>query len=55
MAVAAHDVATPVRSRTSPVASYYLLGSDGAVYSFGTAKFFGAAPGISAVDLMLAP
>ena len=27
MAVAAHDVATPVRSRTSPVASYYLLGS----------------------------
>ena len=33
---------------------YYLLGSDGAVYSFGTAKFFGSAPGINAVDLMVA-
>ncbi len=27
MAVATHDVATPARSRTSPVASYYLLAS----------------------------
>ena len=33
---------------------YYLLGSDGSVYSFGTARFFGAAPGIQAVDLMVA-
>ena len=33
---------------------YYLLGSNGAVYSFGTAKFFGSAPGIQAVDLMVA-
>jgi hypothetical protein len=34
---------------------YYLLGTDGAVYSFGTARSFGAAPGIHAVDLMVAP
>ena len=34
---------------------YYLLGSDGAVFSFGSARFFGSAPGIAAVDLMLAP
>ena len=34
---------------------YYLLGVNGSVYSFGSAKFFGAAPGIPAVDLMLAP
>ena len=33
---------------------YYLLGSNGAVYSFGTAKFFGSAPGVQAVDLMVA-
>ena len=32
---------------------YYLLGSNGAVYTFGTAKYFGAAPGIQAVDLMV--
>ena len=32
---------------------YYLLGSNGAVYSFGTAKNFGSAPGINAVDLMV--
>ena len=33
---------------------YYLLGFDGAVYSFGSAKFFGAASGTFAVDMMLA-
>jgi hypothetical protein len=34
---------------------YYLLGTNGAVYAFGTAKFFGSAPGVNAVDLMVAP
>ena len=29
--------------------------SNGAVYAFGTAKFFGSAPGVHAVDLMIAP
>ena len=45
-----------VRMRALPSGKgYYLLGSNGSVYSFGTAKFFGSAPGIPAVDLMLAP
>ena len=44
-----------VRMRALPSGKgYYLLGTDGAVYSFGTAKFFGSAPGIHAVDLMVA-
>ena len=44
-----------VRMRALPDGSgYYLLGFDGSVYSFGSAKFFGAAPGIGAVDMMLA-
>ena len=43
------------RMRALPDGSgYYLLGFDGSVYSFGSAKFFGAAPGIWAVDMMLA-
>jgi len=29
--------------------------SSGVVYAFGTAKNFGSAPGVHAVDLMLAP
>jgi type VII secretion-associated serine protease mycosin len=33
---------------------YYLLGANGSVYAFGTAKFFGAAAGSQAVDLMIA-
>ena len=45
-----------VRMRALPDGTgYYLLGYDGSVYSFGSAKFFGAAPGIPAVDMMLAP
>ena len=37
---------------------YYILGADGAVFTFGTAKFFGAASlsaWAPAIDLMLAP
>jgi type VII secretion-associated serine protease mycosin len=37
---------------------YYILGTTGAVFTFGTAKFFGAAsfsPWSPAIDLMLAP
>jgi type VII secretion-associated serine protease mycosin len=36
---------------------YYILGIDGAVFNFGTAKFFGAAAPLAthAIDLMLAP
>ncbi len=45
-----------VRMRALPSGmGYYLLAADGSVYSFGTAKNFGSAPGINAVDLMLAP
>ena len=41
--------------RALPAGSgYYLLAYDGAVYSFGSAKYFGAAAGIPAVDMMLA-
>ena len=48
-------VVPTVRMRALPSGKgYYLLGSNGAVYSFGTAKFFGSAPGIHAVDLMVA-
>jgi len=44
-----------VRMRAVPSGKgYYLLGSNGSVYAFGTARFFGSAPGIQAVDLMLA-
>jgi type VII secretion-associated serine protease mycosin len=44
-----------VRMRALPNGSgYYLLGFDGSVFSFGSAKFFGSAPGIAAVDMMLA-
>ena len=44
-----------VRMRAVPSGKgYYLLGSNGAVFSFGTARFFGSAPGVNAVDLMLA-
>ncbi len=43
-----------VRMRALPSGKgYYLLGANGSVYSFGTAKFFGSAPG-PAVDLMIA-
>jgi len=49
-------VVTTVRMRAVPTGKgYYLLGVDGSVYAFGTARFFGSAPGIQAVDLMLAP
>ena len=34
---------------------YYMLDYSGSVYAFGTAKFFGSAPGTAAVDIMLAP
>jgi type VII secretion-associated serine protease mycosin len=37
---------------------YYILGLNGAVYTFGTARFFGSQsllPSVPAVDLMLAP
>jgi hypothetical protein len=34
---------------------YYVLTSDGAVATFGTAKYFGSAAPNSAVDLVLAP
>ena len=45
-----------VRMRALPSGGgYYLLGSDGSVFSFGSAKFFGSAPGTPAVDMMLAP
>lgn len=45
-----------VRMRALPSGSgYYLLAADGAVYSFGSARFFGAASGVLAVDIMLAP
>ena len=45
-----------VRMRALPSGNgYYLLGVDGSVFSFGTAKFFGSAPGAWAVDMMLAP
>jgi hypothetical protein len=44
-----------MRMRALPAGSgYYLLAYDGAVYSFGSAKYFGAASGIPAVDFMLA-
>jgi len=45
-----------VRMRALPTGrGYYLLAANGSVYAFGTAKNFGSAPGINAVDLMLAP
>jgi hypothetical protein len=45
-----------VRMRALPSGrGYYLLAANGTVYSFGTAKNFGSAPGVNAVDLMLAP
>jgi len=45
-----------VRMRALPSGKgYYLLAANGLVYSFGTAKNFGSAPGTNAVDLMLAP
>jgi type VII secretion-associated serine protease mycosin len=45
-----------VRMRALPSGKgYYLLAANGAVYAFGTAKNFGSAPGMNAVDLMLAP
>jgi type VII secretion-associated serine protease mycosin len=45
-----------VRMRALPSGSgYYLLAADGGVYSFGTARYFGAASGVPAVDIMLAP
>ncbi|MDQ1508488.1 MAG: hypothetical protein QOG50_332 [Actinomycetota bacterium] len=34
---------------------YYMLDYGGSVYSFGSARYFGSAPGIAAVDMMLAP
>ncbi len=34
---------------------YYILGRDGTVYAFGQAKWYGSAPGASAVDLMQTP
>jgi hypothetical protein len=44
-----------VRMRALPSGrGYYLLAGNGLVYSFGTAKNFGSAPGVRAVDLMLA-
>jgi hypothetical protein len=33
---------------------YYLLGLDGSIAAFGTARFFGSASPNGAVDLMLA-
>jgi hypothetical protein len=44
-----------VRMRALPSGrGYYLLAANGLVYAFGTAKNFGSAPGVHAVDLMLA-
>jgi subtilisin family serine protease len=44
-----------VRMRALPSGrGYYLLAANGLVYAFGTAKNFGSAPGVRAVDLMLA-
>jgi hypothetical protein len=34
---------------------YYLLGLDGSIASFGTARFFGSASPDGAIDFMLAP
>ena len=34
---------------------YYILGLNGTVWAFGTAKYFGSLPGSWAVDLMQAP
>jgi hypothetical protein len=34
---------------------YYMLGQNGAVYAFGSAKYYGSATGSWAVDLMLTP
>ncbi len=45
-----------VRMRALPSGKgYYLLAANGLVYAFGTAKNLGSAPGVRAVDLMLAP
>jgi subtilisin family serine protease len=45
-----------VRMRALPSGrGYYLLAANGLVYAFGTARNFGSAPGVRAVDLMLAP
>jgi hypothetical protein len=45
-----------VRFRALPSGDgYYILGLDGTVSSFGTAKNFGSTRGLWAVDLMLAP
>jgi subtilisin family serine protease len=45
-----------VRMRALPSGKgYYLLTANGSVYAFGTAKNYGSAPGVNAVDLMLAP
>jgi hypothetical protein len=45
-----------IRLRALPSADgYYILGLDGSVSSFGTARNFGATKGIWAVDIMLAP
>ena len=34
---------------------YYIMGSDGAVFAFGNARFHGSAPGFNPVDMMLMP
>jgi type VII secretion-associated serine protease mycosin len=48
-----------VRIRALPDGrGYYILGQNGAVYTFGTARFFGSQslpPSVPAVDLMLSP
>jgi hypothetical protein len=45
-----------VRMRSLPSNDgYYILGLNGTVYAFGSAKYFGSASGTWAVDLMQAP
>ena len=54
-AATSSPIVPTVRMRALPSGKgYYLLGANGSVYSFGTAKFFGSAPG-PAVDLMVSP
>jgi hypothetical protein len=45
-----------VRIRALPDGrGYYILGQNGSVFTFGTARFFGSGVTAPAVDLMLAP
>jgi hypothetical protein len=55
-ALAGWPYVSSIRLRPLPSSDgYYILGSNGAVSSFGAARNFGDLRGIWAVDLMLAP